>query len=89
MVVSSPYGLRINKGGIIMGYSIDDLSTELQKRTAYDDIVVGCFLTNYGIPGRCSAFRGYCKDGGRCKRLDRVLAKMYENGVRYEPNSGN
>ena len=62
-----------------MDKSFNDTLEELQKRTAYDDLVVGCFLHNYGTPSRCGAFRNYgCKEAAKCKRLNGVLAKLYE-----------
>lgn len=59
-----------------MDNNFDKAVGYLQSRTAYDEIVIGCFLNNYGNHRQCGACQSSgCKDAAKCKRLNRVLTE--------------
>ena len=44
-----------------------------KQKTAYDEIVIGCFLSNYGDKNICSGFRSCgCKDLKKCEAMSHV-----------------
>ena len=52
---------------------LDEEIKRLEKRTAYDEDVIGCFLCNYGSSRTCGDFRtSGCKDAAKCHRLQIV-----------------
>lgn len=67
--------------------SIQDLYIELLcKKTGFDEITVGCFLSNYGMPQHiCPPFsNGWCKDYEKCRVLEKVVADMIQEKEKVE-----
>lgn len=55
---------------------------ELQEKVPYDEVVIGCFLCNYGDNQICGAFRSRgCKDAARCQHLAKIT-RIYNEQTR-------
>ena len=59
---------------------------EISLKTGFDEITIGCFLSNYGNKHVCSPFNsGWCKCYEKCRVLERVVADMIHNESEDQP----
>ena len=55
----------------------EEVIYEISKKTGFDEITIGCYLSNYGNKHVCPPFNnGWCKCYEKCKVLERVVADM-------------
>ena len=52
----------------------EEMILDLCKKTGFDEIAVGCFLSNYGMPQHiCPPFsNGWCKNYEKCRVLEKI-----------------
>lgn len=44
-----------------------------KQKTVYDEVVIGCFLSNYGDKYVCSGFRSCgCKNFKKCEAMSKI-----------------
>lgn len=44
-----------------------------KQKTVYDEVVIGCFLSNYGDKYACSGFRSCgCKNFKKCEAMSKI-----------------
>ena len=44
-----------------------------KQKTVYDEVVIGCFLSNYGDNYVCSGFRSCgCKNFKKCEAMSKI-----------------
>ena len=57
-----------------------ELIESLRKETGFDEVVIGCFLSNYKIPYLCPVATpvGYCKEATKCTTLCGLRCKTNE-----------
>ena len=58
----------------------EQLIEELKKETGFDEIVIGCFLSNYKIKHVCPIATGkWCRDYTKCKCMEEgIMRKIKE-----------
>ena len=55
----------------------EELIFEISMKTGFDEITIGCFLSNYKVKHVCQPFsKGWCKCYEKCRVLERVVADM-------------
>ena len=56
-----------------LNFDEEDVINELKDRTGFDEISIGCYMSNYDKKYICTATdNGYCKDLSKCRVLESI-----------------
>lgn len=61
----------------------------IKKETGFDEITIGCFMSNYMVPHICPiATGGWCRDYVKCKCMEEGIMRKVKEQQEYNQSMG-